>query len=76
MSLAQLHGWCEARFGKCPVERETAERPYDVPWLVLDSSSAQKRFEWRPTTGIHGILDEIAYHAEQNPHWLERTTRT
>lgn len=76
MSLAQLHAWCEARFGKRAVGSETPDRPYDVPWLVLDSSSAQNRFGWRPTTGIQAILEEIARHAEENPDWLERTSRT
>jgi CDP-paratose 2-epimerase len=73
MSLLQLHHWCEGRFGKSAVASDTADRPFDVPWLVLDSSLAHQRFGWKPSTGIQRILDEIATHAEQNPNWLQQT---
>jgi len=74
MSLRQLHDWCRKRFGPCSVEREPAGRPFDVPWLVLDSAAAQKRFDWKPKTLLPAILDEIAAHAEKNPDWLDYTT--
>lgn len=74
MSLRQLHDWCEQRFGARPVAAQPAGRPYDVPWLVLDSRMAAQRFGWRPATPLETVLEEIARHATENPKWLEWTT--
>lgn len=76
MSLRQLHAWCEERFGKRPVKRVLANRPFDVPWLVLDSAEAKQRFGWEPTTRLAAILEEIAQHAERHPDWLRITSPT
>lgn len=73
MSLRQLHDWCEARYGSCPVTPELTQRPFDIPWLVLDSSLAEKRFGWQPRTPLASILEEIAAHAQANPDWLNQT---
>jgi CDP-paratose 2-epimerase len=70
ISLANLSKWCERRFGPHSVGADPAVRQYDVPWLVLDSSRAQKEWDWRPTIKLESILEEIAGHAEKNPHWL------
>ena len=74
MSLRQLHDWCEQRFGAQPVQKELADRPFDLPWVVLDSSWAERRFNWKPATPLPSILEEIARHAEQNPRWLDYTS--
>ena len=71
MSLAQLSAWCAERFGARPVSSEPANRPFDVPWLVLDSTLAAREWAWNPATPVPRILEEIAEHAEQNPGWLE-----
>jgi CDP-paratose 2-epimerase len=71
MSLAQLTDWCDARFGKHAVASEATPRPFDIPWMVLDSSLAAKAWDWSPKTSLPQVLDEIARHAEQNPDWLE-----
>ena len=71
MSLAQLSKWCEARFGSHQVASDLTPRPFDVPWLVMDSRLAQKTWGWRPTTKLETILDEIARHAQAHPDWLE-----
>jgi CDP-paratose 2-epimerase len=73
LSVRQLHDWCEPRFGRRAVQSETGDRPFDLPWVVLDSALAEKRFGWKPATPVSAILDEIALHAEQNPGWLEHT---
>ncbi len=73
MSLRQLTDWCAARFGPHQIGRDPAKRLFDVPWLVLDSSKAEREWQWRPQTSIHQLLDEIADHAEANPRWLEVT---
>jgi CDP-paratose 2-epimerase len=71
MSLAQLTDWCDARFGKHAVATEAAPRPFDIPWMVLDSTLAEKTWNWSPKILLPQVLDEIAKHAEQNPNWLE-----
>ncbi|MCE9613288.1 MAG: NAD-dependent epimerase/dehydratase family protein [Lentisphaerae bacterium] len=72
-SLLQLHRWCETRFGAQPVERRPETRPFDVPWMILDSACAAQRFGWCVQTPLASILEEIARHAEANPHWLDWT---
>jgi CDP-paratose 2-epimerase len=71
MSLAQLSRWCEARFGPHPVATDPEPRPFDVPWLVLDTGLAAKEWGWRPAIALEAILEEIAQHAQAHPHWLE-----
>jgi CDP-paratose 2-epimerase len=71
ISLAQLTDWCDARFGKHAVASEAAPRPFDISWMVLDASLAEKTWNWSPKILLPQVLDEIAKHAEQNPHWLE-----
>jgi CDP-paratose 2-epimerase len=71
MSLAQLSKWCEARFDAHQVASEATPRPFDVPWLVMDSRVAEKVWGWRPTMKLEAILEEIAQHAEAHPRWLD-----
>ncbi len=71
MSLAQLTGWCDARFGKHAVTSDANPRPFDIPWMVLDSSLAQKTWDWSPKILLPQILEEIAGHAERSPGWLD-----
>jgi CDP-paratose 2-epimerase len=70
MSLAQLTAWCDQRFGPHRPLADGSERPYDVPWLVLDSSKALATAGWKPEIGVEQILEEIAEHATRNPDWL------
>jgi Nucleoside-diphosphate-sugar epimerases len=72
-SLRELSDWCENRFGKGNITGSKETRPFDVPWLVLDSSLAKKVWSWTPQTSIESIWNEIADHAEANPRWLEMT---
>lgn len=71
MSLAQLSKWCAGRFGIHQVASDSKPRPFDVPWLVMDSRLAEQTWRWRPALPLEAILEEIAGHAEANPHWLE-----
>ena len=71
MSLRQLHDWCDERFGVHAVEEEAMERPFDIPWLVVDSTRAAEQWGWRPQTPLSEILEEIARHAESHPDWLD-----
>ena len=71
MSLKQLSGWCAARFGPHSVLEDGTPRPFDIPWIVLDSTRAARVWNWRPATPTVAVLEEIASHAEKNPGWLE-----
>jgi CDP-paratose 2-epimerase len=71
MSLAQLTAWCDRRFGPHQPIEDGSDRPYDVPWLILDSSKALTATAWKPDISLHQILDEIADHAVTHPDWLE-----
>jgi CDP-paratose 2-epimerase len=70
MSLRQLSAWCEKRWGRREVASDPAQRPFDLPWVVLDSSRAARLWDWTPERGLPSILDEIARHAESRPDWL------
>ena len=69
-SLRMLSDWCEERFGPNEVSATHEERPYDAPWIVMDSSLARQKWDWSPKTGLEEILKEIAGHAEKNQNWL------
>jgi len=71
MSLAQLTDWCDSRFGKHQPQPDDRPRSYDVPWMVMDSARAAEDFAWHCSADLHGILEEIARHAEVHPKWLE-----
>ncbi len=72
MSLAELTEWCNDRFGPHTPMADGSDRPYDVPWLILDSAQARSAFDWRPSIGMEAILEEIAVHVTEHPDWLER----
>jgi CDP-paratose 2-epimerase len=73
MSLAELTAWCDARFGAHAPQADPRPRIYDIPWMVMDNSDAERDFAWRVEVPIENILDQIARHAERNPDWLERS---
>lgn len=71
MSLRQLSDWCETHFGPNSVVGDSTPRPFDIPWMVLDSAKATRLWKWRPQTLTPAILDEIAAHARNHPNWLD-----
>lgn len=71
-SLAELSAWCRTRLGPHDVAASPETRPYDLPWVVLDHSTATTRYGWRPTRSAESIFEEIADHAERHSGWLER----
>ncbi|HEY7305578.1 MAG TPA: NAD-dependent epimerase/dehydratase family protein [Bryobacteraceae bacterium] len=73
MSLAQLTDWCNERFGPHRPEPDARPRPFDIPWLIMDSTRARTDFGWTPGRDLHSILDEIAAHVREHPGWLQRT---
>lgn len=60
MSLRQLGAWCSDRLGPHEVAADPQPRPYDLPWIVLDSTRAAEVWNWRPRTPLASILEEIA----------------
>ena len=73
ISLKQLTAWCDDRFGKHPIASSDEVRPFDLPWVVLDSERAARTWDWKPRISLEETLSEIADHAERNPGWLEMT---
>ena len=76
LSLAQVSQWCAERFGSSSISSDPVTRPFDIPWLVLDSSRAKVQWNWQPTTSAKAVLEELARHAEQHPNWLELSANT
>jgi CDP-paratose 2-epimerase len=72
MSLAQLTAWCDRRFAPYQPQAGDRERPFDAPWIIMDSARVRAEFGWEPTRTLPSILDEIATHVETNPGWLVR----
>jgi len=70
-SLLQLSRWCAGRFGGCKIEGNPASRPFDIPWMVMDSSRAKSFWNWQPQTNLTDILDEVARHAQERKDWLD-----
>jgi CDP-paratose 2-epimerase len=73
-SLAQLSDWCRTRIERRDVERSTEERPFDLPWVVLDARVAGEVWGWQPSRSTDAILTEILEHARAHPHWLDAST--
>lgn len=62
MSLRQLGAWCADRLGPHEVASEPAPRPYDLPWVVMNSALAERAWGWRPCTPLTSILEKLAVH--------------
>ncbi len=69
-SLWQLSEWCRAEFGEHSISIDPNPRPFDIPWMVLDSAKAARIWGWAPQTSTDAILSEIAAHARAHPDWL------
>ena len=80
MSLLELSAWCRNRLGPSDSESHIANsqsneiRPYDIPWMVLDSTLAGEVLGWQAAAPVHDVLEEIALHAESEPGWLDLVT--
>ncbi len=70
ISLANLTRWCESRFGLVTISGIDQNRPFDIPWLVLDHGLATRIWEWKPQTTLPQIAEEIASFAEHESNWL------
>ena len=70
-SLRQLSEWCAQRFAPHAVSAVAEQRPFDIPWMVLDNREARQQWRWSPAMSREAIFEEIAAHAETNLDWLE-----
>ncbi|MGA3006317.1 MAG: NAD-dependent epimerase/dehydratase family protein [Opitutaceae bacterium] len=70
-SLRQLSDWCAQKFGPHTVAFDSTPRPFDLPWIVLDSAKTARVWDWHPQTPVETILSEIADHAQAHPEWLD-----
>ena len=76
-SLAELNAFAASYFGfKHPVERSGAERPFDIPWLILDDSCARAAWNFKPTLTRDAIFKQMAEFAVSNPDWLNVAANT
>ena len=71
MSLRQLTVWCDERYGHHKVVSKPENRPFDIPWMVLDSTKAKSLWKWQPAKSRNQILEEIGRHAEAHADWLK-----
>ena len=72
-SLARLSRWCAAQFGPHPITPLVEPRPFDVPWVVMDTRRVAASFGWQPRVRLPQILTEIAAHHCQHPDWFRVT---
>jgi CDP-paratose 2-epimerase len=70
-SLSQLSRWCFQRFGEHKIEADPAPRPFDIPWMIMDSNRAGTFWNWQPQTKLEEIFEEVARHAQAHEDWLE-----
>jgi CDP-paratose 2-epimerase len=76
LSLRQLTEWCDMRSGAVAVGSAPRPRPFDLPWVVLDSRLAFQVWGWQPQTNAESIFEEILLHARANPNWLQISATT
>ncbi len=70
-SLAEMSGWCADRLGyDHAVERSGVDRPFDIPWLILDDNRMRHAWDWQPEVSRDAIFEETAAFAEEHPEWL------
>jgi CDP-paratose 2-epimerase len=71
MSLAELTAICDEYFGPHAPQPDDRERPFDLPWIVMDWRKAAQHFGWKPEYPLTSILKEIAGHVRRHPEWLD-----
>ncbi|MEI6870991.1 MAG: NAD-dependent epimerase/dehydratase family protein [Verrucomicrobiota bacterium] len=70
-SLRQLSEWCTSRLGPHTIQADGEDRPFDLPWMVLNSDLGRAAWDWHPARSTADIFEEIASHALAHPDWLD-----
>jgi CDP-paratose 2-epimerase len=72
ISLQELTALCREVTGReTPIASQPETHGADIPYLVLDSSRAQKQFGWKPKRSTKDIVTEIATWAKANEAQLK-----
>ncbi len=58
-SLAELSRWCLKNIDTHEIGIDPLDRKFDIPWLILDASLANKEWEWSVETKLEEIFTEI-----------------
>jgi CDP-paratose 2-epimerase len=69
MSLAQLTRWCNENIREMDIEETNTERPFDIPWMILDYELASSTWGWQPQTSITEVLQQIVTFANTQSNW-------
>ena len=69
-SLARLSRWCAQEFGPHAIGAAGEPRPFDVPWVVMDTRRVSATYSWQPSVALAEICAEIATHHRQYPEWF------
>lgn len=70
-SLLELTELCSQLTGhSLQVSRSTEDRPGDIPWYVTDSSRLYRLSDWRPSSTLEAILDDVYTWIVDNEHEL------
>lgn len=70
-SLLELSIWCQERIGPHKVDALDVQRPFDIPWLVLDSTKCKRLWNWDCKYSLDNIFEDILEHGRDNPDWLK-----
>jgi CDP-paratose 2-epimerase len=69
MSLYQLTQWCREHIGDNDVISTDSDRPFDIPWMVLNPNLASQVWNWQPQMQLNKVLTEIADFSISQPNW-------
>ncbi len=61
--------WCINKFGTNEVLETNIERPFDIPWMVLDASLVEQVWGWKPQISIEEVLEKISKFASELQNW-------
>jgi CDP-paratose 2-epimerase len=76
VSLRELTDLCQTVTGRTtPIGSEAQTNEVDIPYYVVDSSLAQRTFDWAPRVRVHEIIEEIAIWLRENERDLEAIFR-
>jgi CDP-paratose 2-epimerase len=70
-SLNELTQWCRKAGLTFNVTGEEIDRPNDVPYVVLDSTSVQTSLNWSPSITRDEIFSRVLRFLEANRNWLQ-----
>ena len=58
-SLRELSIWCEKKIFLKKIGYNKKNRPFDLKWIILDSTKAKRIFKWKPEFSKYDIFQDI-----------------